>query len=207
MISVFAGQEASGITDSKHGGKIYISTTARILFRSANPEYKNQKNDVLNKEIAKLFNSATIEEKGFTPKSDKNKIGEFRKLGSMRFGAILEQGAAKIIAVKGSVGRLAPPVKSSAQKRSLFEKFAFAHEEESVKQQLALDDGQFSALKNFLLPLCDHDKKKMFVGLKDPLNKKEIDMLIQKLMMKEQERHISVEDQQRGDFSVKTRVV
>lgn len=206
MIIIFAGQEGSQINDSHYGRPIFVSTTARILFRAANPDYKKQRNDILNKLIADMFSKAKIEDKNFRPKNGGNAIGEFRTLGSMRFVAIVDASSVRIISVKGSVARLpavAPqqsmtpqPVgkTSSLQKIAGFESFVCDHLSDFAKKRLLLSDNAFAKLESYLLPIYDKNRAKMLKSLCKRENERDIQKLLNEKVLKDEFSHYNLQD-------------
>lgn len=203
MILIFAGQEGSQISDSQYGKPIFISTTARILFRSANPDYKKQRNDVLNKLIADLFSKAKIEERNFKPKSGGNTIGEFRTLGGMRFVAIIDQTSIRIISVKGSVAKLptaAPstpvvqPKTSSLHKVAGFDAFMCSHLTDFAKSRFKLSDNAFARLESYLLPLYSQNKIKMLKSLCKRENEQDVKNFIQEQLFKDETKNYTIQD-------------
>lgn len=188
MIIIFAGQEGSAASDPQHGKEIFVSTTARILFRAANPSYKNQKNPILNKLIADLFGKAKIEAKGFTPKSaSPGAIGEFRTLGSMRFVSIVDNNSVRVISVKGSVPLL--PTKSSInheiKKMAGFDNFVCDHMSEFAKARFKMSDNVFARVQQYLLPMFDNNRVNMLKSLCKRDNKDEISKLLADKVIKD----------------------
>lgn len=200
MIHLFAGPEVSQINDTQHGKPILVSTTARILFRSANPEYKSQKNDILNKLIADLFAKATVDEQGFKPKSAPNAVGEFRTIGTMRFVAIVDQSSVKIISVKGSVSRLPPVARAMdniplrIKKLAGFNEFMCSHLTEFAKKRLSLSDNSFARLEALLLPIYDNNKVKMLKSLCKKENTSDIKSFIAQELFKDNAKALHLEN-------------
>lgn len=203
MILIFAGQEGSQISDSQYGKPIFVSTTARILFRAANPDYKKQRNDVLNKLIADLFSKAKVEDRNFRPKSGGNAIGEFRVLGGMRFVAVVDQTSVRVISVKGSVAKLpavAPstsavqPKTSSLHKIAGFDAFMCSHLTDFAKKRFKLSDNIFAKLESYLMPLYSQNRVKMLKSLCKRENEQDIKKFIEEQMLKDENRNYTIQD-------------
>ena len=194
MIIVYAGQEGSEVTDPQHGKPIMVSTTARILFRAANPDYKKVKNVILNKMVAELFAKAATEERNFTPKNSPNSLGEFRNLGSMRFIAIVEPSAIKVISVKGAIGRLPSAPKTSSLKITAgFEDFMCNHMSEFAKRRFKLSDNAFARLQAYLMPMYDN-KVKMLKSICRPQNYAEISRLLAEKVLDDDYKTLEMEN-------------
>lgn len=203
MIIVFAGQEGSQVSDSHYGKPIFVSTTARILFRAANPDYKKQRNAVLNKLIAEMFSKATIEDKNFRPKGGSNTMGEFRSLGSMRFVAVIDPNSIRVLSVKGSIAQLpaitptqiqAPNKTSSLRKAAGFEAFVNDHMSEYAKKRLKLSDNAFARLEAYLLPLYDKNRSKMLKSICKRENEADIKRLLSDHLLKEDVKHLHMQN-------------
>jgi hypothetical protein len=203
MITIFAGQEGSQVNDSQYGKPIFVSTTARILFRAANPDYKKQRNDVLNKLIADLFSKAKIEDRNFKPKGGGDAIGEFRVLGGMRFVAIIDQTSVRVISVKGSVAKLpavAPssiltqPKTSSLHKMAGFDSFMCSHLADFAKNRLKLSDNVFARLEAYLLPLYSQNRVKMLKSLCKKENEQDIRKFIEQQLLRDETRNYTTND-------------
>lgn len=208
MITIYAGQEGSQVADSQYGKPIFISTTARILFRAANPDYKKQRNDVLNKLIANLFSTAKIDGQNFKPKGGGNAMGEFRSLGAMRFVAIIDTANIRVISVKGSIARLpavspkptmAPTVPpagktSSLNKMAGFESFVCDHLSEFAKKRFKLSDNAYARLESFLLPIYDNNRTKMLKSLCNRENESDIHQFLNEKMRRDEANHYNLQD-------------
>lgn len=176
-----------------------ISTTARLLFRIANPEYKKQRNGIVNNIIANMFSKAQIEDKNFRPKAGGNAIGEFRTLSSMRFVAIVDQSSIRILSVKGTMARVPAPVetantmpKTSALKKIAgFEPFIHSHLSNHAKKMLKLSDDDYQKLEDYLLPMYSNDKSKMLKSISKAENHKAItDLLYQHILKDEKNKYL-----------------
>jgi hypothetical protein len=118
-----ASTEMTSQTDPVTGNKIYVTTTARLLFRKMHPEWAKVKNDILNEAIAKAFASAKVIQ---TFKSKKwEEEGDIRGSDSSKFICIHRGSFLIIIAAKGSHNLPPPPARSSkASARVALEKSA-----------------------------------------------------------------------------------
>lgn len=104
MIIKEAALEDSGVRDRVTGKPIYVSTSARILFRKKNKSAQSIKNNKLNQIIAKYVSDAKVVEH-FTPKnkngSSDDEKGEIREGFSNKFIVIVTNNFVKVLVVKG----------------------------------------------------------------------------------------------------------
>jgi len=98
-----AGIEETKVSDPS-GGKISVSTTARLAFRKAWPDKAGARNAILNDFIANMFAGGT-DSGSFTPR-DGGGEGKVRAVQGGRFIAIASKDGIRVIAVKGSVPEL-----------------------------------------------------------------------------------------------------
>ncbi len=116
---VNAALEPSGVTDAIESSPIFVSTTARIMYRRLNPSWDKARNADLNKQIADQFSAATHEDFFRPKKSAPHMIGEIRVGSGTKFIALVYQNQIMVIAAKGSPKITSPaPVKLPAAKEA-----------------------------------------------------------------------------------------
>ena len=99
---ISAALEPSGVTDAIESTPIFVSTTARMMYRRLNPSWQKAPNKDLNSQIAKQFSEATHQDFFHPKKGPQNVLGEIRVGAGAKFIALLHQSQIFVIAVKGN---------------------------------------------------------------------------------------------------------
>ena len=121
MLLSTAAVEDSGVSDSQHGGKILISSGARIAFRKVMPDWAKVRNKWLNMAIANAFSTGNPAD-FFKPKgvgANVGLTGEIRMSGGTKYIAvIMENDDVRVIAVKGTPSGIGTPVGEAIPRRN-----------------------------------------------------------------------------------------
>jgi len=170
--------ENSGVSDSHHGKAIFVSTTARLAFRHANPGYATVRNKDLNYQIAHVFSQAEPIDY-FRPSKDADDVvGEVREGASSKFIALIYSSHVSIIAVK-KAPKIPDPIsnipltsslKQQITKKAKHNTFFTNHFYDAIESKYNLSESVVKELVKYLAQFHDGDYKatlKMLLTNKD----------------------------------------
>lgn len=181
-----AGLENSKVADSQYGLAIFVSTTARVTFRQANPSYAKVRNDMVNQIIAQSFSQSNPVGYFKTKVGGDEGVGEIRESGSSKFIAMIYGSHVSVIAVKKSPIVPAPVEAPSgniatSSLRGSSRNFFIEHLIKVAEQHLDLDSSDMRALISYLKKIYRRPTKDIISMILKNKNKDGLDGFISKI--------------------------
>lgn len=185
-----AGLENSGVSDSQYGLAIFVSTTARLAFRSENPEYEKVRNKQLNYQIGQLYASASPTHRFKPKKGEQGAVGEIREGSGSKFISIVYGSHISVIFVKEVPSIPAPvdgiPLTSSMKNKGIkkgasYQDYFTNHLRDRVEVLFGLTKEEVNDLIDYLLKFHDGDLRTLLKSLVKKQNRGNLEKLIQRV--------------------------
>ena len=182
----YGGLENSEETDSQYGLAIFVSTTARITFRQANPSYSKVRNSTVNKALAKSFSSSSPVGYFQTKKGSDEGVGEIRESMGAKYIAIIYGSYISIVAVKKAPIVPAPIEASKKIKmKKRASNFFLSHLMKQAQEHLDIDSVDMQTLISYLKGLYGGSTKSILQKILKNKNKDGVEALISKIHLME----------------------